>query len=660
MAHLNSAIPRLHLQPPIVDFIQNRLPQHHPGFVNPPVHYDPTSGNFVPNNQALIERPDNGVLVPPRPHVIPATVSSLPPLNETVLASRPAWEDTTVMVFWNRIFSEALAKFQLTVEPKGRSKTEYSIRNERDWDAIYGKLEKAQSIYQKDAGAGGWLRKVRRKGADNVTPVAETARIVGKLVPDSVFSTPIAGAVQVLLDAVKTAAEVRGKVLQGLDSLMAIFSDVELFLGTFPKDASIHNASVELTVTTLEAIEHAIGFFISNEMLKGVKALGMGTSYEAQLLQSLEAINEKSRSLMEEGAKSHIFEFHMYSQETRKIGKQMLERQMQIASDVTGIKDLLADHVQQRDREMAIERERHKREMQAARKTIALLEVENFRLHSVSPGAQNMWLPPPPQAPPALEWYIDQYSLRQMLNSGDIDVADMDFVASKKNELSSRDRVQAEQIVNNHLFRNWITSPSSAKLLVHWDRKLPKSIAGVSPLSVFCISMVTSLRANDRFVAAVWLCGLHVDAFESSVGTGAMLVSLIDQLLRQHAFDMHSLLADGINIDLVQGGNVGELFKLLEWLVRRLPETITFVCIVDAVLFYEREEMEALDVFAGLLRLVSDQSVRAAIKLLFTSTPGTDIVRGAFEMEDLILNVDGLTRLGWAPSEERVHRELAL
>jgi hypothetical protein len=61
------------------------------------------------------------------------------------------------------------------------------------------------------------------------------------------------------------ASKVRHQVLGGFDGLIAIFSDVELFLGTFPEDANIRNASVDLTAATLEAIERAIGFFISNE-----------------------------------------------------------------------------------------------------------------------------------------------------------------------------------------------------------------------------------------------------------------------------------------------------------------------------------------------------------------------------------------------------------
>lgn len=65
--------------------------------------------------------------------------------------------------------------------------------------------------------------------------------------------------------AVKTAASVRNQVLQGFDGLIPLFSDVELFLSTFPDDVNIRKASVDLTLQTLHAIERAITFFLSNE-----------------------------------------------------------------------------------------------------------------------------------------------------------------------------------------------------------------------------------------------------------------------------------------------------------------------------------------------------------------------------------------------------------
>lgn len=71
--------------------------------------------------------------------------------------------------------------------------------------------------------------------------------------------------------AAKQAAAVRKQVAEtfdgeGFENLIPIFSDVELFLGEmFREDTNIYNASLELTVATLKAVDRTVGFYISNE-----------------------------------------------------------------------------------------------------------------------------------------------------------------------------------------------------------------------------------------------------------------------------------------------------------------------------------------------------------------------------------------------------------
>ncbi|KAK1846955.1 hypothetical protein CCHR01_10408 [Colletotrichum chrysophilum] len=238
--------------------------------------------------------------------------------------------------------------------------------------------------------------------------------------------------------------------------------------------------------------------------------------------------------------------------------------------------------------------------------------------------------------------------------------ADIDecFALSKASDFPSRERAHAQQIVGNRLFQDWIASPHSTKLLVHWDGRPPRTIADLSPLSLFCTSMSQMLRGHPRFIPLIWLCGLHLDPDESSGGGNSMLCSLIDQLLRRHEFDLSSMTTTGaVDLNLLQSGDDKELLRLLYFLVLQIPATITLVLLIDNVVLYEREEMYAFDALVGLLGLVSER-LPAAVKLLFTSTPGTTELRGAFEDEGLILNVDTLPSLVWAPSDERVAREL--
>lgn len=112
------------------------------------------------------------------------------------------WTDVKAMDYWNQLFPEALAKLKSTVsEPKSQVHSQFSIRHENDWEAIFAKLEQSQCIYQEEfGGPARWFRRMRRKAADNMDVVGEGTRNFATAVPDTVFSTPILGIVQILLD----------------------------------------------------------------------------------------------------------------------------------------------------------------------------------------------------------------------------------------------------------------------------------------------------------------------------------------------------------------------------------------------------------------------------------------------------------------------------
>ncbi|EAQ84529.1 predicted protein [Chaetomium globosum CBS 148.51] len=595
-------------RPVTVAYIDHHLQQQHPMFANPPVQYNPLSGQYTPNKNALA-----------------------PCADDDHLPSRPDLGDVKAMRFWNGIFPDAMAEFKTTKEPHGRASTDYSIRSQDSWDEIYRRLEAAQAKYQQVGGPVGWLRKVRRKMADNIAPVAGAVGIAGTVGHGEPIVTPVLGAVEMVLDA-----------LEAFNGLVPIFSDVELFLGTFPGDPRIRSASVDLTVTILDSIERAIGFFISNEFLRAGKALLTRGDYEKSMVDSLTMIKTRSSSLMEEAAKSHIHEFHMYSQETRKFQRQLLQGVQNVGDGLNSMNRLFAEYALRKERELEATRQENLR-----------LHIINERLRATTPTPQVQTVTRGP--------HISQGGLRRMLDTPDLDLTDLAFVNDKKGQLPERERTQAEQIINTHLFQNWAITTRSSKLLVHWDFNTPQTIADVSPLSVVCATMTQALRAKEHFVSAVWFCGQHTDPAEAGahIGGRAMLHSLIDQLLRQHAFDVRPL-CSFIDPAALQAGRLDTLIQLLEWLVRQLPETTTFFCIIDGVCLFERDEFqrEAVPVLLSLIRLAGDTAVSTTVKVLLTSTPGTDIVRGAFEEEDLILNVDGLPQLGWAPNDERMIREL--
>jgi hypothetical protein len=651
LAMTNPPIPAITKRAPTIDFIDQRLPKHHPLFATQAAQYDPMSKQYVPGNQVVGANTSNSL-------VNAGAASTLSSSNN--LVQRPEWTDLNAMVFWNGAFGDSMSLFKRTPEPKGRSGSVYDIREKADWNSVYDTLEMARKKYE---AGGGPLRKARRKIADRVTPGADAARIGSKVVPQDNIATPVIGAVEIILDAVKTSASVRNQTLGGFDGLIPIFSDVELFLSTFEGDSNIRNASIDLTATTLESVERVIGFFISNEFARAGKAILSGGDYQKDLIDSLEMIQTKSRDLIQQALKSHMFEFHMYSQETRKIQAQLdakinfvAQGTVQIDSKVdmvvqgtNSIEKLLNDLVNQTDRKI-----------EALRQENDYLRIENGILRSTSPIQPSMWLPPPQlNKGPVPSWYVNQGTLRNMIDAVDVDLVDLTFVQDRKEQLASRDRSRAEQITNTPLFRNWIVSPLSAKLLIHWDSRLPKVVAEVSPLTVFCTTLARSLRSKARFISALWFCGQHINANEHGARSGGqtMVSSLLDQLLRQWEFNTEPL-HNHIDFKSLRKGDIETLTGLLGVLLRQIPPEMVLFLIIDGAVLFERDEVEdALPVFSSLIQLVADNTVGASVKLLITSTPGTNIIRGPFETEDLILNVDRLPVLAVA-SEERMVREL--
>ncbi|KAM0812772.1 hypothetical protein AB5N19_12763 [Seiridium cardinale] len=159
-----------------------------------------------------------------------------------------------------------------------------------------------------------------------------------------------------------------------------------------------------------------------------------------------------------------------------------------------------------------------------------------------------------------MEWFISQEILRRVLDAPDLDLTDITFVADKKMQFPAKQRLRAGQIISIQLFRDLI-----------WDSGRPTSIDGVSPLSVIYATMTQALRGKDRFVSLVW--------FWASTRTYRSL----------YAFDMRPLHHE-VDLGGVHRRSLDALIKLLDLLVRRLPQTVTLVGITEGVVLFERDE----------------------------------------------------------------------
>jgi hypothetical protein len=185
MAH--PSIPSIHLQPPSVDFIDNRLPAIHDVFRDRDVHYDPVLRRYVENRTIT----DGNVS---------DAGESLDNSQSLIQSSYSFGDVGDSEKFWGLIFPDAMKKFiqEYPNEPKQRDKSGYSIRAQTTWDGVNEQLHKAREVYDgTKQGFRGRCKRVFRKIGDNT---AEPAQNIIKVIPDIDYVSPILGAVQLLLN----------------------------------------------------------------------------------------------------------------------------------------------------------------------------------------------------------------------------------------------------------------------------------------------------------------------------------------------------------------------------------------------------------------------------------------------------------------------------
>ncbi|KAG4222786.1 hypothetical protein PC116_g28741 [Phytophthora cactorum] len=338
-------------------------------------------------------------------------------------------------------------------------------------------------------------------------------------------------------------------------------------------------------------------------------------------------------------------------------------------------------------------------------------EVEYLRnvVRSTSPYQPNSTWALPPRSPlllPQTETqYIGQEELWTLLGIGDIDTIDIEAIEEKRQELPPQDRRRTEQLVHDRRFQNWIVSPASAKLMIYGN--FSGFMVETSALSLFCTTLTKAFRSRKRYLSLVWFCGRHLgyddesdsdssdeeDDYDGGPNLGPdeeddygpetrqsvikrMVRSLIAQLLCDYDFGSRHLLPPDIDPEIIEEGHsLSQLRRLLCWLVRQLPEEITLFCLIDGIVFYEREDFEdpMLDVLGDILGLTVSNDVMASVKVLVTSPRPTSTVRIGFEDEDededsdgtgeknpSILSMDLLTPSHMDISDERVNRNLGV
>lgn len=203
---------------------------------------------------------------------------------------------------------------------------------------------------------------------------------------------------------------------------------------------------------------------------------------------------------------------------------------------------------------------------------------------------------------------ISTQELLDCIDIPDLLVGDKEIInRTRRIRVPPIERARAEQLVNTAQLGEWLVCPHSAQLLIHGNYDIR---CRISSLTLLCTSLADTLADGaPNCLCLLFYCGLHDSLdYDEYTGGRAIIQSFICQLLCQYDFS-NCISVDDVRSDLLYLGDIDELCCLFERLVFQLLRSTLLVCLIDGVVYYEREEfMEGMaDVLVTLLRITKEQ-----------------------------------------------------
>ncbi|CAH0002867.1 unnamed protein product [Clonostachys byssicola] len=199
-----------------------------------------------------------------------------------------------------------------------------------------------------------------------------------------------------------------------------------------------------------------------------------------------------------------------------------------------------------------------------------------------------------------------------------------------------------KEVRGKDLYKRWLESSNSEKLLVYYQTGKTDVLGGVSPLSDLCLGASHDfLNHHDKTMVLLWcssqFCGEPQEGYKSChKRPNTMMGSLATQLItacRKEDLPMEGL--EKYN-DFAVTRNITNRLELFKMLVRQIPYDYKLACVIDDVCYFDQPGLRdgACQVFEFLLSLDKDKDVKAKVSMFFTSTVKPKLVYDYFQGPD--------------------------
>ncbi|KAJ3578610.1 hypothetical protein NPX13_g1951 [Xylaria arbuscula] len=190
---------------------------------------------------------------------------------------------------------------------------------------------------------------------------------------------------------------------------------------------------------------------------------------------------------------------------------------------------------------------------------------------------------------------------------------------------------QARWLLKQDRFWRWFTSTTSDLILLE-GLPSPRGMVPdrLSPLSFVCANIIASVIKNySGAVPLYYFCGLHMSSSDHLYGPQGLIRGVITKLLlemkTQYPMETANLnlIADGLSLDALYRYDMENLCLLFRHIVKQFPPHLTIYCVVDGILYYEKQDTlgDALIFVQNLLNLVEFSLSTGPIIKVLLATP---------------------------------------
>ncbi|KAI6261341.1 hypothetical protein MCOR19_002376 [Pyricularia oryzae] len=293
---------------------------------------------------------------------------------------------------------------------------------------------------------------------------------------------------------------------------------------------------------------------------------------------------------------------------------------------------------------------------QTAENTAMFNMIQRHLSHLITPMPPPSSTPPPMHRPaPTSGAMVTSAQLLDVINIPNLSAIDMHTIQERRNDLIPRHKqAKTEHIMNTTEFRSWLMSAASSQLLVHGDFD-PRPVSGTTH---FCTTLIKHIAEHPRHLSLNFFCGQHLEPCNPHSGGRAMIQMFLCQLLNQCDFGPQYQVNQ--ELELIRASDVKELYRMFESLFRRIDPSLCVFCIIDGVVFYERDEFlqDLGDVIPMIVKLSAEHDTHMPIlKFLIASPTKTSVVRRLFT-DDQIFSMTTMSEYIEDPSPMRVERRL--